>query len=222
METIRHRGPRPGILAILFMGLFILGLSFVVSFRAGAPHFPGPYDPIADITNYFAQQPRDVLLCAFFQFCSAIPLALFSVSMLAQLRFLGIKATGPYIAMAGGLITAIDVIICSGSIWTMANPAVSGNAGVIPALYYFGFAIGGPGFSVPFGLLIAGIAVSGGLSKVLPKWLMWSGLVLALIGELSCLSLVVPGLLPLVPLTRFPGFIWLILVGFKLPRTISR
>jgi hypothetical protein len=217
-NTIRHKGPHLGILAILFMSLFIFGLSFVVSFKAGAPHYPNPYDPLSSITSYFAQHPRDALFCAFFQFCSAIPLALFAVNALAQLRFLGIKATGPFIAMAGGLITAINVIITSATIWTMANPAVSGNASVIPALYYLGFAIGGAGYSVPLGLLIAGISVSGGLSRVLPKWLMWSGLVLALIGELSGLSLLVPGLLPLVPLTRFPGFIWLIIVGFRLPR----
>jgi hypothetical protein len=37
------------------------------------------------------------------------------------------------------------------------------------------------------------------------------------VGESSVLSLVIPKLVPLIPLTRFPGFIWLIFVGFKLP-----
>lgn len=219
METIRHKGPHLGLLAILFMGLFILGLSFVVTFRAGMPHYPGPWEPIAVITDYFAQHPRDVEFCAFFQFCSAIPLALFAVNALAQLRFLGVKAAGPYIGMAGGLITAIQVTVGSSIMWATTVPAVAGNASVIPALYYIGFAIGGPGYSVPLGLLIAGIAVSGGLGKVLPKWLMWSGLVLAAIGEVSVLTFVIPELLPLVPLTRFPGFVWLFLAGFSLPRT---
>jgi hypothetical protein len=55
--------------------------------------------------------------------------------------------------------------------------------------------------------------------KLLPNWLIVFGLALALIGELSTLSLVIPGALFLIPLTRFPSFIWLILAGFQLPET---
>jgi hypothetical protein len=55
--------------------------------------------------------------------------------------------------------------------------------------------------------------------KLLPKWLVVLGMLLALCGELSWLSLVIPKLLFLIPLTRFPGFIWLIVVGFLLPKT---
>jgi hypothetical protein len=43
--------------------------------------------------------------------------------------------------------------------------------------------------------------------------------VLAVAGELSWFHLISPALLFLVPLVRFPGFIWLIAVGFALPRT---
>jgi len=55
--------------------------------------------------------------------------------------------------------------------------------------------------------------------RLLPKWLVGFGLVLAVIGELSALSLVIPKALFLIPLTRFPGFIWLIAAGFALPNT---
>ncbi|MGI8959585.1 MAG: hypothetical protein ACR2IV_07475 [Bryobacteraceae bacterium] len=44
------------------------------------------------------------------------------------------------------------------------------------------------------------------------------GLLLAVAGELSWLNLVFPQILFLVPLVRFPGFIWLIAVGFALPK----
>ncbi len=50
-------------------------------------------------------------------------------------------------------------------------------------------ALGGPGFSVPFGLLLAGIAVTGGMSRSLPRWFATLGVVLAVIGELSWLFL---------------------------------
>jgi hypothetical protein len=101
----------------------------------------------------------------------------------------------------------------------MAYPGIAQDGSVIRTLYYMAFGIGGVGYSVPLGLLIAGIAVPAGIMKLLPKWLVWTGLLLVLCGELSTLSLLFPKLVYLIPLTRFPGFIWLILVGFLLPGT---
>jgi len=56
----------------------------------------------------------------------------------------------------------------------------------------------------------------------LPKWIVILGIVLAAIGELSWLDILFPQALPLIPLTRFPGFVWLIAAGFSLPKTIER
>jgi hypothetical protein len=103
----------------------------------------------------------------------------------------------------------------------MAYPGIAEDAGVLRALYYLQFAFGGPGFSVPMGLLIAGVSVTAGFMRLLPKWLVGFGLALAVIGELSWLSMIFPKLLFLIPLTRFPAFAWLIAAGFLLPRTIS-
>ena len=58
--------------------------------------------------------------------------------------------------------------------------------------------------------------------KLLPKWLVVFGLALAVCGELSWFNLILPGALFLIPLVRFPSFIWLIAAGFKLPRAIAR
>jgi hypothetical protein len=67
------------------------------------------------------------------------------------------------------------------------------------------------------GLLIAGLSVPAAIMKLLPKWLVVSGFALGIIGELSALNLAIPQALFLIPLTRFPGFIWLIAAGFALP-----
>jgi hypothetical protein len=89
---------------------------------------------------------------------------------------------------------------------------------VLRALYYMVFAIGGVGYSVPLGLLFAGISVPSGFMRLLPKWMVIFGMLLAICGELSWLSLVFPKLLYMIPLTRFPGFIWMIIAGFLLPK----
>jgi hypothetical protein len=42
-------------------------------------------------------------------------------------------------------------------------------------------------------------------------------LILAVLAELSSVSLVFPAVAPLLPLSRFPALVWLIAAGFALP-----
>jgi len=218
----RHAGPHPGIVAAVFTVLFNTGLYFVVSFSAGKPHFPGPAESADVITTYFRANASAVLLCAFFQFGASIPLGIFTATVVSRLQFLGVRAAGPYIALFGGLATAFHMAVTSSILWVMAYPGIAQDRAALRALYYLMFAIGGVGFSVPMGLLMAGVSVSAGFMKLLPKWIVVLGLVLAVVGELSWLNMVFPAALFLIPLTRFPGFVWLIAVGFMLPKTAAR
>jgi hypothetical protein len=213
----RHRGPHPGITAIVFTILFNTGLYFVISFSEGAPHFPNPRDSAEVIAAYFQGQPRAVLLCAFFQFASAIPLGLFTATVVSRLQFLGVKGASTHIALVGGLIAASNVALSALVLWVMAYPGIAQDVAVLRALYYVVFAIGGVGYSVPLGLLFGGISIPSGFYKLLPKWLVVFGVLLGVVGELSWLSLIFPQVVFLIPLTRFPGFIWLIIAGFILP-----
>ena len=228
MRKTGHRGPNPGVLAIVYTILFNSGLWFVVSFRvpehpvasaaAVRPYFPGPWESAQTIVTYFQTHPHAVLMCAFLQFGAAIPPGIFTATMVSRLRYLGVRAAGPNIALFGGIMTAINIATSALVLWVMAYPGIANEAGVVRAFYYIVFAIGGVGFSVPMGLLLAGISIPALMMKLLPKWLVVSGLVLAVIGELSFFSLIIPKALLLIPLTRFPSFLWLIAAGFLLPR----
>ena len=216
MENIRFRGPHLGALAVIFASLFIFGLTFVITFTAGAPHFPNPYSETGAIATYFREHPHDVLMCSCFQFASAIPIGIFTVTAWTRLKWLGVKAVGPSIALLGGILVTATVLTSSCIGWAMVFPGVADDAGVIRAMYYTSFGLGGVGYSVPMGLLIAGIAIPAGLMRLLPRWMMIFGIILGIVGETSWLSLFFPKLVLLIPLTRFPGFIWLILSGFML------
>ena len=225
METIkenRYMGPHIGMLALVFTILFNTGLYFVISFSGTHPYFPGPWESAETIAAYFRNQPHDVLMCAFFQFGSAIPLGLYVVNALCRLRFLGVKAAGPYIALFGGLLTAFNVALSALLEWVMAYPGIASDVSVIRPLYYAVFAVGGVGYSVPLGVFFAGISISAGFAKLLPKWLVISGILLAVCGELSWFSLIFPKLIFFIPLTRFPGFVWLIITGFALFKSKRR
>ena len=213
-----HKGPPLGYVALTFLLLFNIGLSFVISFGGSSTYFPGPWESAGTIVNYFQNHPHEVLMCSFFQFCSAIPLGIFTAAVASRLRFLGSTAAGNNIALFGGMLTTFNMASASMLMWVMAYPGIAVDQRIIRTLYYMSFIVGGVGYSVPLGLLIAGISVTSWFLKALPKWLTISGVVLALIGEASAFYMVAPQLLFLIPLTRFPGFIWLAIVGFRLPR----
>ncbi len=214
--TGRHAAPNPGIVASVFTALFIAGL-VPVTLLMGDTHFPAPSQGPDEIVAYFREHSARVAICAFFQFGSAIPLGIYAATMTSRLRFLGVRAAGVDIAMFGGFAAALMTLVSALGQWTLARPGIAADGALAQALYFWTFATGGPGYSVPLGLLLAGISVPALLLRLLPKWVSVMGLVLAVVGELSALSLVVPGALFLIPLTRFPGFVWLIAAGFTLP-----
>jgi hypothetical protein len=221
-STAHHAGPHPGVLAAIYTALFLAGLCFVSGFGAPfgvkSPYFPGPWQSADVIVRYFQTHTAVIRLCGSLQVAAMIPLGIFSATVVSRLRFLGVTAAGAYIALFGGFMTVFDSTISHLTMWTMTLPTVNSNTAILAPLYFISYAFGGPGFSIPMGLLIAGIAVTSAFARLLPRWLVISGLVLAVIGELSWLHLpFFPKFLFLIPLTRFPGFLWLIAAGFTLP-----
>jgi hypothetical protein len=101
----------------------------------------------------------------------------------------------------------------------LAQPGVAADASLAHALFLFAFALGGTGYATTLGLLCAGLSVPALFYRLLPRWLAICGLVIALIGELSWFGLIAPRFDILIPLTRFPGYLWIIAAGFALPRT---
>lgn len=223
----RHASPHPGALAVAYTILFVAGLCAIsglgAPFGAKPPYFPGPWEPADTIVSYFQTHSAGVRLCASLQVAAMIPLGIFTAAVVSRLRFLGITAAGATIALLGGFMTVFDSTISHMTMWAMTLPVVNHNALYLPPLYFVSYAFGGPGFSIPMGLLIAGISVTCAFARLLPKWIVASGLLLAVIGELSWLHLpFYPKFLFFIPLTRFPGFLWLIAAGFALPASRSR
>jgi hypothetical protein len=220
----RHASPHLGMLAIAYTILFNAGLcavsAFGTPFGVKPPYWPGPWERPEVIVSYFQAHPANVLICVFLQIGAQIPLGIFAASIVSRLRFLGVSAAGPNIALFGGFLAVFNSMASGFTTWAIIHPGVPQNLTITPALNYLSYASGGPGFSMPMGLLISGVCVPAAFGKLLPKWLLVFGLVLAVAGELSWLNLFFPKALFLVPLVRFPGFIWLIATGFLLPKTV--
>ncbi|HTW82221.1 MAG TPA: hypothetical protein VME23_21930 [Terracidiphilus sp.] len=214
-----HRGPHPGILALLYTVLFCVGL-YPVTNLYKEPYWPPPWESAAVIVNYFQHYGARVIICLTLQLGAWVCFGIFTATVVSRLHFLGARAAGTYIALFGGFLVVADSFAGTMAMWTLLRPGVNENGTLVLALNYFSYGLGGPGFSVPMGLLLAGVSVTAAFMKLLPKWVIVLGLVLAAAGELSWLHLAVfPHLLFLIPLVRFPGFVWVIAVGFLLPKS---
>jgi hypothetical protein len=217
-ETARHRGPSLAALAIVFVALF--GASLVaVGVLTGGARFPRPYDPVELARDYYTQHAGAVRIAAFLQFGSAVPLGLFTATVASRLKFLGMKVAGVEIALFGGFASSIFLALSAMTGWVLSQPGVATEAGALRTLQLLGFITGGPGHVVALGLLLAGVSVPAAFARLLPRWLVWLGLIVAAIAELSTLSLILPMAAILLPLGRFPAFIWLIGAGFSMPNS---
>jgi len=106
------------------------------------------------------------------------------------------------------------------SAWSITRPGVGDIDSVVRALQALSFAGGGPGFVVPLGIFIAGVSVTAGLYRFIPRWLMVLGIVVAVACELASLTLPIYNAAYFIPIGRFIGIIWMIAVAITLPGSI--
>jgi hypothetical protein len=219
----RRAGPSLGIAATLYAVLHLASIFLVSNFNPFLrPSFPAPGTAASTIVAFFQDHPDLVRTATFFQFGAGIALGIFAVGVASRLRGLGASAVWTSIVLLSGLMTGLDIAAAPHVLWAMTWPGIAQTTPLTLALYYLQYAFGGPGFSVPMGLLVAGVSIVASSMKLLPKWITWSGFLIAVIGVVSCLNFLLPLTNPiplLIPLTRFPAFVWLIAAGFALPKT---
>jgi len=214
-QPLKHPSPPLPLIAGVHVALFIAGLAVSTALARGAV-FPSPFDP-RQAADYFATHGAAVRVGSFFLFGSAVPLGLFAATVTSRLTFFGVRVAGVSIAAFGGFAASALLLVSGLCMWALGQPGMGAMPEAVRVLHVLAFATGGPGFAVTFGLLVLGVSLAGGLTRRLPRWLMWFGLALGVVAQLSSLSLLSNGAAVLLPLTRFPGLIWLVSVGVCLP-----
>lgn len=181
-----------------------------------------PFGPPEQSRNMFATNPEAVRVGAFFDFASAIPLAIYTAVMVDRLQLLGVRHAGTQIGFAGGLAASGGLAAAGLFLWVLSVPEAVASVPVARVLHFLVFLCGGPGFAVGMGLFAGGVSASGHGARFLPGWVVWLGLVIAATGSLASLGLLSLAMTVAIPVTRVGGFIWLIAAGALMANPVPR
>lgn len=216
-STPHFRGPSLLLLVTIHLFLFAAGLVTAAVLRHGA-RFATPFASAEELRAFLGLSPTAVRVGNFFLFGSAIPFGIFAVTTVSRLRFMGVRAAGTNITLLGGFIATLALIL-SGSVgWILSVPEVLASAPALKALDFLAFLFGGMVFAVGFGLLAAGVSVTCHFMRLIPRWLVVFGMLMALTGELSSLSLIAYPANFFIPVTRYAGLIWMFAVAIALTK----
>jgi hypothetical protein len=213
----QFRGPSLILLAVVHILIFAAGLVAAAMLRHGASYVT-PFAPAEAVRSFFALSPEAVRVSNFFLFASAVPFGIFAVTAVSRLRFMGVRAAGTNIALLGGLIATIALILSGVTGWELSVPDILASAQLVKAISFLNFLLGGVVFAVGFGLLAAGVSVPSYFMRLLPRWLVVFGMLLAAAGELASLSLIAYPANFFIPITRYLGLIWMVSAAVALTR----
>ena len=219
-ESRGFAGPPLLPVALVHVLLFAASLAVGAMMRHGSS-YANPYGPVEDAQRFFGANPDALRWSAFLFLGSAVPLGIYSATVVSRLRFLGVRAAGTNIALFGGFAASIALAVSALCSWVLSVPEVNSSVATLRLMHFLSFLAGGVAFAIGFGLLAAGVSVTALFARLLPRWVIWFGLVIALAGEVSSISLVAYPMAFTLPLTRFGGFIWLIAVAAMLPQTAN-
>ena len=211
-------GPNPGILGLVSLGLLV-GSLISMAVLSGGGTIASPFGDTKTVAGFFADHGLAARFASMLQLGSSIPLGIYAATVYARQQRLGIRVPGPNIGLFGGTTAAILLAVSAIITWTQSQPIVSANPELTHTLAHLSFAAGGFAHVLGLGLLVAGIAVPALLLRLVPVWFAWVGLVVAILAELSFLTMVIEPLQFLIPIDRFGSLIWLVAAGFLLPKT---
>ncbi|QKG21245.1 DUF4386 domain-containing protein [Actinomadura verrucosospora] len=192
-----------------------LTIAYVVANRS----MPHPDASGAEVLRYAREHGTAIKAGTFLLLGSAFPLTVAACVLYRRLRALGITAPGSAITLAGGMLAAGMLALSAMFGWAGGRLPADASPALARALADLSFLAGGPAYAATFALLVAGLAVTGLLARLLPRPMAWIGLAIALAGMVATLTLVGSGFAVLAPVVRFGGLLWLVAAAALLPRT---
>ncbi|GAA4986993.1 hypothetical protein GCM10025792_38620 [Pseudonocardia tropica] len=147
---------------------------------------------------------------------SAIPLVVLAATAVRRVERAAPSAPGPLMALAGSVLAAASLSVAALAGWAGAVVAPYGDAVLAKLLAAVWFGAGGPGFVVPLGLVLLGLAIPVVAGGGAPRVIGWLGVVVGVCALATVLAPAAPVLYPLLPVGRFGGVVVLLALAFTL------
>lgn len=211
----RYSGPNLLLLTGIYLALLIAGGSRLSAAMAI------PHDSAEKALAYMTEYGWRIQLGSFFELLSAIPLGIFIATTIGRLRFLGVRNAAEPIAFLGGIGATTMLVLSALTNWSLTRPGIAEAAGAATALRAISFAAAGPAFAVLLGFFVAGVSLTAGHNRSLPRWLMWLGIVVGLACELSALTVLNFKAGYFIPVGRFASIVWMIGLSLTIPITAT-
>ncbi|MEV0646662.1 hypothetical protein AB0I28_15505 [Phytomonospora sp. NPDC050363] len=182
------------------------------SITSGTAPLPGEGTG-AEIAGYLRGTAGALELQATLQVASAFALFLFAALTASRLA-------APYrqLVLGGGVLAAATTAMSAAVTAVMAQDGVIAEEGLLPALQWLAFLVGGPAHAIWFAPLLVGLALGGRASGLFPRWLAVTGTVIGALASLAVVAIAVYYASPFIPLGRYGGFLWILAATFHLVR----
>ncbi|RMI34141.1 DUF4386 domain-containing protein [Nocardia stercoris] len=190
--------------------------ALTIAYFAVNARMPHPGDSGAAVLAYDVAHRGLLETGALLMVAAAAPLVVIGTLVFATLR--ARLGRVPGIAVAGAVLAAAALTVSGIIGWAGARLTDAAGPALARAVADLSFASGGPAYAVGFGLFALGVAVPALIGDLLPRPLAWTGVAIGIAGAVAVLGLAVPALLPLLPVVRFGGLLWLIVTVVTLVR----
>jgi hypothetical protein len=203
-------------LAFLYAA-FLIASFIVVPVLAPGARIPNPFGADDASRTFFLNNPRAIQVSDLLQLASACCFAGMTAALAGLQRIKGAPSVASAMTEVGGMGAAVLLSLAALCSWAIASPGAVYPGPAFHTLQFLPFLFGGPGWAGFFALFLAGVAM--GAKGNVPRWLVAIGYFLSIVAALATLVLVTINASPCLPVARFIGFVWLIVVSILLART---
>jgi hypothetical protein len=200
---------------ILFVAFFVAG--DVLRANLASMPLPLPNAPASDVVQYYASSSTAALAVGVVQVLSAISLFVFAECVADfVLRTQSEARQLLVLTRVAGVLSAALLLVCGLLGLTLIPVSAGGDLTLVGALRTLNFLSGGTFHVASLGLFAGAATLAARSARALPRWIIWWGIVQAMVSILSLASLFVFPAALFILLGRMMGFVWSIAVGLML------
>jgi hypothetical protein len=203
---------RATIIVVILHAAFLVASLAIIPILAPGASIPNPFGSDEAARTFLFNSAEAIRVSSCLQLVSAVCLAALGAMMTSRHQPTR-DASASGLTMVGSIGAAVLLAAAALCSWALASPGAVDPGSAFRTLQFLPFLMGGPGWAGFFALFLAGVVRSG--TGALPKWIVLTGWFLSIVSALAMFVMLTITVSVCLPISRFIGFLWLILVAVK-------